>query len=54
MAGSLRKGETMIRRYWETAACRGGKVSISASPRHPFPVSQKVWYDQAVTRMGGE
>jgi hypothetical protein len=27
---------------------------IPESPFHPFSVSQKVWYYQAVTRMGGE
>jgi hypothetical protein len=27
---------------------------IPVSPFPRFPVSQKVWYDQAVTRMGGE
>lgn len=25
---------------------------ISDSPRHPFPFSQIVWYDQALTRSG--
>ena len=25
---------------------------VPVSPHHPFSVSQKVWYDQALTRSG--
>jgi len=53
MADSLKNGETERRRYWETAVYRHGKASFPASPRRPFPVSQKVWYDQALTRTEG-
>lgn len=52
MADSLKNGETEMRRYWEIAAYKQGKAKFPASPRHPFPVSQKMWYDQALTRSG--
>jgi len=38
----------------ETETGRSGDDVFPHSPFHPFSVSQKVWYDQAVTRMGGE
>ncbi len=54
MADSLRNGETETRRHGETAVYSRGKTNFPTSPFHPFSVSQKVWYDQALTRMGGE
>ena len=54
MVDSLRNGETETRRHGETAVYSSGKTNFPASPFLPFSVSQKVWYDQAVTRVGGE
>ena len=54
MADSLRNGEVEMRRSGETSVYNLDKTNFPASPFHPFAVSQKVWYDQALTRMGGE
>jgi len=54
MADSLRNGETETRRYGVIAIYRRGETSFPESPGRPISVSQKVWYDQALTRMGEE
>jgi len=47
MADSLMRGG-------KTATWESGDNTFPHSPFHPFSVSQKVWYDQAVTRKGEE
>jgi len=39
---------------WRNGEWEIAEGIVTASPLHPFSVSQKVWYDQALTRSGEE